>query len=142
MDDDGLYLPEIRPHSLGKIRRHNYYAALFAKAMAGKFTHLPYIGLYAGAGRARLKGTGQIVETSAMAVFRQEVPFTRYVFVDSDPRCISALDARIRALGGHFDVTLIEKPVNDAVPDIMAALPDLPRARMRADGGGADGRPR
>jgi hypothetical protein len=61
MESDGHYLPEIRPHSLEKIRRHDYYAALFSKAMAKKWPRRAYIGLYAGAGRARLKDTGEIV---------------------------------------------------------------------------------
>jgi hypothetical protein len=87
MDDDGLYLPEIRPHSLEKIRRHDYYAALFSKAMAKKWPRRAYMGLYAGAGRARVKGTGEIVETSALNVLRQEVPFIDYIFLDKDPRC-------------------------------------------------------
>lgn len=129
MDDDGLYLPEIRAHSLEKIRRHNYYADIFSRAMAGKFRHLPYIGLYSGAGRARLKESGEIVETSALTVLRQPVPFTRYIFVDSNPRCIDALRTRIQALGKDFDVTLIQRPVNESVPEILSALPSQEQAR-------------
>jgi len=123
MEDDGFYLPEIGVHSLEKIKRHNYYAAIFAKAMAQKWTHRVYLGLYVGAGRARVKGTGEIVETSAMVVLQQEVPFTKYIFVDSDPRCIEALKARTETLDRDLNVTLIQQPVNDAVPDIVAAMP-------------------
>jgi hypothetical protein len=94
MEDDGLYLPEIRAHSLEKLRRHNFYATIFSKAMARKWRHRVYIGLYAGAGRAIVRGTGEVVETSALAVVRQEVPFTKYIFVDSDPRCTTALADR------------------------------------------------
>lgn len=121
--DDPHYLPEIGRHSLEKIRRHNYYAGIFAKAMVRRWTHLVYIGLYAGAGRARIRGTAQIVETSAMAVLKQEVPFTRYILVDSDSRCIEALAARIEGLDRDLDVILIEAPVNEAVPQILDALP-------------------
>jgi hypothetical protein len=28
MEDDGLFLPEVRAHSLEKIKRHNFYGAL------------------------------------------------------------------------------------------------------------------
>jgi hypothetical protein len=98
MEDDGLYLPEIRAHSLEKLRRHNFYAATFSKAMARKWRHRVYIGLYAGAGRAVVRGTGEVVETSAPAVVRQEVPFTKYIFVDSDPRCTAALADRVASL--------------------------------------------
>ncbi|SOD03289.1 three-Cys-motif partner protein [bacterium JGI 053] len=129
MEEDGHYRPEIKAHSLEKHRRHNYYAALFSKAMHRRWANRAYIGLYAGAGRALVKPGGELVETSALAVFRQEVPFTKYIFVDSDRRCIEALDARIRALPSAFDVTLISTDVNDAVPEIMAAMPRYDAAR-------------
>jgi hypothetical protein len=120
MEDDGLYLPEIRTHSLEKLRRHNFYAAIFSKAMARKWRHRVYIGLYAGAGRAIIRGTREIVETSALAVVRQEVPFTKYIFVDSDPQCTTALADRVASLDDDFDVTLLQLPVNDAVPERFA----------------------
>ena len=123
MEEDGFYRPTIKRHSLEKIRRHNFYAALFSKALRKAWKNRVYIGLYAGAGRALVKPDNELVETSALAVFRQEVPFTKYIFVDSDARCIEALGARINALPAKFDVTLVEKPVNDAVPDIVRAMP-------------------
>ncbi len=123
MEEDGLYRPEIKAHSLEKIRRHNYYAALFSRAMQRKWKHRVYIGLYSGAGRARVVPAGELVDTSAIAVLRQEVPFTRYIFVDSDPVCIDALRRRIEALPGSPDVSLINRNVNDAVSDIRRALP-------------------
>lgn len=129
MEEDGLYRPEIKRHSLEKIRRHNYYAALFSKALHKAWKNRVYIGLYAGAGRALVKPDNELVETSALAVFRQEVPFTKYIFVDSDPRCIEALGARVNALPAKFDVTLIAKPVNDAVSDIVRAMPRYDPAR-------------
>jgi three-Cys-motif partner protein len=123
VEEDGLYRPEIKRHSLEKIHRHNFYAALFSKAMHRRWHHRVYIGLYAGAGRALVQPGGELVETSALAVLRQEHPFTKYIFVDSDPRCTRALGGRIDALPPKFDVTLITKPVNDAVPDIVSAMP-------------------
>lgn len=129
MEEDGLYRPEIKIHSLEKIRRHNFYAALFSKAMHKKWAHRVYIGLYAGAGRALVKSTGELVETSALAVIRQEVPFTKYIFVDSDPRCVEALRARISAVVPTFDVTFIISDVNDAVSQIIRAMPAFNPAR-------------
>lgn len=132
MEDDGYYLPEIGAHSLEKIRRHNYYASIFTAAMVHKWTHLAYIGLYAGAGKARVRCTGAVVQTSALAVLRQPVPFTRYIFVDSDPRCIEALERRIAELDWEPDVTLIEAEVNDCVPAVIEGLPHFdPSQRER-----------
>lgn len=129
VEDDGLYLPPIGVHSLEKIRRHNFYAAIFAKAMRSHWKHVVYVGLYSGAGRAFVKGAGGVVETSAMGVLRQDPPFTKYIFVDSDERCIHALRSRISALPESFDVTLIHRPVNESVPDIFEAMPSFSPSR-------------
>jgi hypothetical protein len=77
VQEDGLYRPEIKRHSLEKIRRHNYYAALFSKAMHSRWKHRVYIGLYAGAGRALVQPEGELVETSALGVLQQGTPFTK-----------------------------------------------------------------
>ncbi|MGH7929728.1 MAG: three-Cys-motif partner protein TcmP, partial [Candidatus Binatia bacterium] len=98
-------------------------AALFGKSMAKKWHHRVYIGLYAGAGRAALKDTGEIVETSALGVIRQEAPFTKYIFVDADPKCLGALEERIEAVPGEFDVSFIRETVNDSVAQVEAAIP-------------------
>jgi three-Cys-motif partner protein len=129
MEEDGIYRPEIKAHSLEKIRRHNFYAALFSRAMQKKWAHRVYIGLYAGAGRALVQPTGELVETSALAVLRQDVPFTKYIFVDSDPRCIEALGMRIHSVAPSADVTLIRCDVNDAVPEIVRAMPRYDHSR-------------
>lgn len=123
LQDDHLYTPRIKQHSLQKIRLHNYYVNIFAKAMKNRWPQMAYIGLYCGAGRAMIAETGEIVETSAMSALRIGDPFTKYIFVDNDPRCIEALDFRIAALSCQYDVTLINKDVCDAVPDIIAAMP-------------------
>src|SRR5579862_8561903 len=123
LPDDGLFLPEIKPHSFGKIQLHNYFARLFTSSMKSKWPQRAYVGLYSGAGRARVVGTSEIIETTAMSVFRLPDPFTKYVFVDSDERCAAALDARISALPGKHDFTIVHKDVNEAVADVRSALP-------------------
>ncbi len=123
LEDDGFYLPTIKRHSLEKIKRHNYYAQIFSKAMHRKWPQRAYVGLYSGAGRAKLADTGEIVETSAMSVFTQEVPFTKYIFVDEDTRCIEALAARIGVLHSKFDVKFINGKVNDSVDAVFDAMP-------------------
>lgn len=125
-DDDGLYLPEIKAHSLEKIALHNRYAARFASAMHRKWPQLAYIGLYSGAGRALVvhkRSKQEIVETSALAVLRQERPFTHYVYVDSDERCSNALRDRIAALHSSATVTVLQCDVNESVPSVRSSLP-------------------
>lgn len=123
LEDDGFYAPLIKEHSVEKIRVHNYYVTLFTTSMKARWPQRAYLGLYSGPGRARVESTGEIIETTAMSAFRPRYPFTKYIFVDSDPRCIEALRGRIGALHEEHDVTLIESDVTEAVPQIVEAMP-------------------
>lgn len=127
--DDGLYLPTIRRHSLEKIGIHNRYAELFATAIQAKWTQRAYLGLYAGAGRARLANTTEIVETSAMSVLRQRHPFTHHIFVDDNRDCLQALELRADAVGRSSDCTFIHGDVNAVTALIRAALPSFSREK-------------
>lgn len=129
LGDDGLYLPLIKPHSFEKIRRHDYYAELFASGMKKKWAQRAYVGLYSGAGRARVASTGEIVETTAMSAIRLPVPFTKYVFVDNDERCTQALRARITALEEPPDCEVLEGDVADVAPLVRHALPPFDSSR-------------
>jgi three-Cys-motif partner protein len=128
VEDDGLYTPEIKRHSLEKITLHNRFANIFASAMHRKWPQLGYVGLYCGAGRARLADTGEVVETSAIAVIRQPVPFTDYIYVDRDADCTGALRARLAALAPASRVTIIEEDVNQSAEMVCRALPPFSRS--------------
>ncbi len=121
--DDGLFTPGIKTHSLEKIRLHNYYAELFTTSMKALWPQRAYLGLYSGAGRARLDDTGEIVETTAMSVFRLRDTFTKYIFVDNETECIDALRQRITALPTQYDLSLICADVASALPRIKDAIP-------------------
>jgi three-Cys-motif partner protein len=129
LDDDGLFAPKIKEHSLEKIRIHNYYVSMFTTAMREYWHQLAYVGLFSGAGRAHLSGTTEYVETSAMGALRLRFPFTKYIFVDSDARCIEALEQRIGALPSGHDIALVHRDVSAAVPDVLAAMPSFRRDR-------------
>ena len=123
LEDDGLYTPEVKRHSIEKIRVHNYYLALFTASMKAHWPQRAYLGLYSGPGRACIQGTGEIIETTAMSAFRPRFPFTKYICVDNDPRCIEALSGRIAVLPDRHDVTLIQADVADAAAQIVEAMP-------------------
>jgi three-Cys-motif partner protein len=123
VSDDGLYTPEIKRHSLEKIRLHNRYARIFGSAMRNSWPQLAYVGLYAGAGRARITGTNEIVETSALAVLHQPDLFTDYVYVDRNPDCVEALASRIQSIGAPARFTIIPSDVNESVAAVRQALP-------------------
>lgn len=124
--DDGLFTPEIKTHSVEKIVRHDYYAHLFAEGMKNKWPQRAYLGLYSGSGRGQLP-SGEIVETTAMGALRE--PFTHYIFVDNDERCIEALRARAAPISAGRPIALIQKDVNEAVPKIQQAMPTYSRER-------------
>jgi len=121
VEDDGLCTPLIRPHSLEKIRAHNRFARMFATSMRGKWD-LSYVGLYAGAGHARVNGD-TIVQTSALSVLRQPHPFNHYIFVEKSPSCVEALSVRWKRVAPNANVHIIPKDVNDSIPDIRTKLP-------------------
>lgn len=127
LKSDGLFQHRIKPHSLDKIVRHNYYAQVFATAMKLKWPQRAYIGLYAGPGRAEIEGTGEIVETSALSAIRLPDPFTHYIFVDKDERATSALRERVQRTGTNANVTVLRGDVNELVPQVRATLPKYSR---------------
>ena len=98
LEDDGLYTPTVKEHSRRKIRLHDYYVSLFSTGMKKKWPQRAYLGLYSGAGRACVAETGEIVPTTALSAVQIRDPFTKYIFVDDDRRCIEALEARIGGL--------------------------------------------
>lgn len=124
-EDDQLHLPEIKQHSLEKIRHHNRCAEIFSAAMRKKWPQRAYIGLYSGAGRARLKGTDEIVETSALGVLRQKHPFTHYIYVDDDDKCTNALKARIANIGMSGLASVICDDVNTSAARVKSLLPSF-----------------
>ena len=125
LEDDGLHTPSIKAHSLEKIRIHNAYASIFSSAMKGKWPQRAYVGLYSGPGRARVDGTGEIVETTALSALRLRDPFTKYVFVDHDSRCVDALRTRAASVTGKADVTVIQEDVDRATTRVIEEMPDF-----------------
>ncbi|HSW29773.1 MAG TPA: three-Cys-motif partner protein TcmP [Longimicrobiales bacterium] len=124
LEDDDLYTPPIKGHSVEKIRIHNAYASIFSTAMKDKWPQRAYIGLYSGPGRARIDRSGEIVESTAVSALRLRDPFTKYIFVDHDPRCVDALRARAATVQRGLDVTVIQEDVGRATARLIDAMPD------------------
>lgn len=129
LGDDGHYTPDIKEHSLRKIRLHNHYVSVFSTAMKDKWPQRAYLGLYSGPGRARVAGTGEVIATSAMSAMQVRYPFTKYIFVDKNPDCITALRARVDTLDGDHDVSFIQEDVSAAIPAIIREMPTYGRAK-------------
>jgi len=124
--DDGLDTPDVGSWTLEKLRPHAYYARLFATAMKPpKWHQLCYIGLCSGSGRARLRDSGQIVETAAMTVLRLPDPFTKYIFCDQDEAKLAALRERAEPLREErkLEVAYIHGDINDDIKSIEREIP-------------------
>lgn len=127
--DDGLYAPTIKEHTLRKIRAHNRAVAMFGAVTKNTWPQRAYIGLYSGAGRARIEKTGEIIETTPISALRISDPFTHYIFVDRNRQCTDALAERIGILQPSQQAAVIPSDVNDSVAEIKRALPSFDRTR-------------
>lgn len=123
LDDDGLLLPEVGGWAETKYRLISSYSEMFATAMRDKWDSRVYVDLFAGAGRARIRGTGRIVPTSAMLALQVRHPFDRYVFCDSDSGKLAALEARARRDTPGREVRCIPGDSNINVNRILGAVP-------------------
>ena len=83
--DDGLILPEVGPWAADKHRKVGYYASLFASSMKDKWDCRVFMDLFAGAGKARIKDSEEIVPGSPLVALNVDVPFDRYIFCRSRP---------------------------------------------------------
>jgi three-Cys-motif partner protein len=120
---DGLHTPSVGEWGRQKYLRLWTYATIFARGMKHRYRHRVYIDLFAGAGKAVIRETGEIVLGSPLLALSVPDPFTRYVFCDDEEERVAALDARVARDYAWADCTIIHAPAVDAVPQIRAALP-------------------
>ena len=83
----------------------------------------PTLNLFSGPGRSLIRGTKRIIDGSPLVAFnaaQATVPFTEMHLNDFDAGNSSAVDARIRALGGA--AICYSDPADVAVDKIVAAV--------------------
>jgi three-Cys-motif partner protein len=127
--DDGLILSEVGSWASEKHARVKRYIEI-ASATRKKYVPPPpwhagaaYIELFSGPGRSLIRGTKLIIDGSPLVAFKAaqaSVPFTETHFNDFDAQKSSAVDARIRALGGA--PICYSDPAELAVDKIVAAV--------------------
>ena len=123
LEDDGLHTPEVGSWSNVKYRLISNYAEMFSTSMRKKWDKRVYIDLFAGAGRATIKGTDEIVETSSLLAMGVTHPFDRYVLCDSDAQCIDALRTRVAHHHPSHDVAYLTGDCNEIVEEVLAHVP-------------------
>ena len=124
-----VYAPEIKPHSIEKHDLITRYANLFASVTRRSWHCRVYLDLFAGAGMARVARTGQEVETSPLIALQCHPPFDRFIFCDADPRCMDALQERLRTRFPEIAprVSYVLGDSNRAVPEILRVMPEYSR---------------
>lgn len=123
LEDDGLITPEVGDWGEDKYRLVGYYATLFANSMKGKWGKRVYVDLFAGAGRARLKGTNRIVPASPLLALEVEAKFDRYVFCELDREKIETLERRVRRDYPGANTLYVQGDSNENVDEILKLIP-------------------
>jgi three-Cys-motif partner protein len=126
---DNLIVSEVGSWATEKHARVQRYIEI-ASATRKKYVPPPawhagaaYIELFSGPGRSLIRGTKRIIDGSPLVAFnaaQDTVPFTEMHLNDFDAGNSSAVDARIRALGGA--AICYSDPADVAVDKIVAAV--------------------
>ena len=121
--DDGLTTPEVGAWSEDKYKLVSLYANLFATGMKSKWDERVYIDLYAGAGRARIKGKGRIVLGSPLIALTVNDPFDRHIFCEFDPEKLRVLRKRAVTIAPAAKIEYVSGDCNAAIDEIVARMP-------------------
>ncbi len=95
LKDDGLITPDVGFWAEKKYRLVQNYASMFASSMKGKWDHLVYVDLFAGAGRSLLRDRDEIVAASPLLALDIPTPFSQYIFCELDEQKLDALRQRV-----------------------------------------------
>ncbi len=96
---------------------------MFATSMKEKWECRVYIDLFAGAGRARFRGTKTIIPASPLLALGIENPFDQYIFCEDDAEKLAALRTRVQRVNASADVAYISGDVNARVKKVLDAFP-------------------
>jgi three-Cys-motif partner protein len=122
LKDDGLLTPNVGDWAERKYRLVTNYAQMFATSMKAKWDVRVYIDLFAGAGRARLEGTGAIVAASPTLALGIRDRFDKYIFCEKDEDKLSALKERSQRFAPNVDVTYVPGDVNANINDVLSKI--------------------
>lgn len=122
-EKDEFYLPEVGQWSEDKHQKISYYSSLFAKSMRNKWDCRLYLDLFAGAGKARVAKTGEIIPGSPLVALGQEEPFDKYIFCEANPESANALQQRVNKYFPQRDVSVYEEDCNESIEQLLEGFP-------------------
>ena len=122
-EDDGLPCPEVGAWAEDKYTLVGLYDRLFSTAMKKKWPTRVYIDLYSGPGFVRVRGTGRMLMCSPLLALGVPDPFDKYIFCESDPELLAALQSRVRRYSPTAKATFICGDCNEKIDEICASIP-------------------
>jgi three-Cys-motif partner protein len=134
VDDDLLFSRAISEHSLVKAYCARRYAEIVGTAMRGKCP-LWWVELYAGPGQLYRRDAGKFALGSPLEALSIPRPFSGYLFVDLNRRCVGSLERRI----GHVkNVHILQGDANsvDTLDNVATIVPRKALVVLYADPAG------
>lgn len=122
-EEDGLILPEIGSWALVKYHVIYDYMSLFSSGMKKMWDNRIYIDLYSAAGKAKIRNTEKVVNTSALLSLKVPNPFDKYLFCEKDIKLAEALKERVRIEHNNENTVIIEGDCNENVDTIISEIP-------------------
>jgi len=125
LEDDRLLTPEVGAWAEHKYRLVWNYATMFATSMKNKWEARVYIDLFAGAGRAKIENTNQIVPASPLLALDIPHPFDKYIFCENEGEKRRVLENRVKR--GYPDISA--DYIEDANSHVEAIVNSIPKHR-------------
>lgn len=122
--DDGLYYEDqVGAWVEDKHRLVSLYETLFSTGMKRKWDVRVCIDLYSGPGLVRVRETNRFLWGSPLLALRVKDPFDKYIFCESNPTALSALETRVGRLFPNVDVSYVLGSCDSSVEEICSKIP-------------------
>ena len=122
-EDDGLPCSEVGAWAQDKYTLVGLYDRLFSTGMKYKWPTRVYIDLYSGPGFVRVRGTNRMMVGSPLLALGVPDPFDKYIFCESDPELLGALQSRVSRYSPTAKPTFICGDCNEKIDEICASIP-------------------
>lgn len=122
-EHDGLPCSEVGAWAEDKYTLVGLYDRLFSTGMKNKWPTRVYIDLYAGPGFVRVRGTNRMMVGSPLLALGVPDPFDKYVFCESDPTLLSALEKRVNRLFPEAHARFVLGDCNEKIDEVCANIP-------------------
>ena len=122
-EEDGLPCSEVGAWTEEKYKVVGLYDRLFSTGMKHKWPTRVYVDLYSGPGFVRVRSTGRMLTASPLLALGVPDPFDKYIFCESDPKLLAALQSRVGRYSRAADASFTCGDCNEKIEEICARIP-------------------